>query len=89
MTVSTDLLKGVVTGLVLSLGKLLYALSHLDVRNEEYVAENRIDPHFDGSATLVRLPILARALEDLKPGWNEHVHLWRILPTSITPASTC
>jgi MFS superfamily sulfate permease-like transporter len=75
MIVSTDLLKGVVTGLVLSLGKLLYAFSHLDVRKEENVAENRIDLHFDGSATLVRLPILARALEDLKPGSNVHVHL--------------
>lgn len=31
--------------------------------------------HFDGSATLVRLPILARALETLKPGSNVHVHI--------------
>ncbi len=38
-------------------------------------AENRIDLHFDGSATLVRLPILARALETLEPGSNVHVHL--------------
>ena len=73
--VSTDLLKGVMTGLALSLGKLLYAFSHLDVRKEESIAENRIDLHFDGSATLVRLPILARALEALKPGSNVHVHL--------------
>ena len=63
------------TGLVLSLGKLLYAFSHLDVNKEEDVAKNRIDLHFDGSATLVRLPILARALEDLQPGSNVHVHL--------------
>lgn len=75
MIVSTDLLKGVVTGLVLSLGKLLYAFSHLTVKKEEDVAKNRIDLHFDGSATLVRLPILARALEALKPGSNVHVHL--------------
>lgn len=73
--VSTDLLKGVVTGLVLSLLKLLYAFSHLDVRKEENAAQNRIDLHFDGSATLVRLPILARALETLKPGSNVHVHI--------------
>ena len=75
MIVSTDLLKGVVTGLVLSLMKLLYAFSHLDVKKEENAAQNRIDLHFDGSATLVRLPILARALENLKPGTNVHVHL--------------
>ena len=75
MIVSTDLLKGVVTGLVLSLGKLLHAFSHLSVKQEEDTAKNRIDMHFDGSATLVRLPILARALENLKPGTNVHVHL--------------
>ncbi|MBK9078928.1 MAG: SulP family inorganic anion transporter [Hyphomicrobium sp.] len=73
--VSTDLLKGVVTGLVLSLGKLLYAFSHLEVRKDEDVSQNRIDLHFDGSATLVRLPILARALEALTPGSDVHVHL--------------
>ena len=75
MIVSTDLLKGVLTELVLSLGKIFYAFSHLNVRKEENAAENRIDLHFDGSATLVRLPILARALEDLTPGANVHVHL--------------
>ncbi|MBR2536625.1 MAG: SulP family inorganic anion transporter [Hyphomicrobium sp.] len=75
MIVSTDLLKGVVTGLVLSLLKLLYAFSRLDVRKEETPAQNRIDLHFDGSATLVRLPILARALETLKPGSNVYVHI--------------
>lgn len=75
MIVSTDLLKGVLTGLVLSLGKLLYAFSKLDVRTVENAAENRVDLHFDGSATLVRLPILARSLEALKPGANVHVHV--------------
>lgn len=73
--VSTDLLKGVVLGLVLSLGKLLYAFSHLELRIDEDVTDNRIDVHFDGSATLVRLPLLARALENLRPGSNVHVHL--------------
>lgn len=75
MIVSTDLLKGVVTGLVLSLLKLLYAFSHLDVRKDEDASQNRVDLHFDGSATLVRLPILARALEALKPGSNVHIHV--------------
>jgi MFS superfamily sulfate permease-like transporter len=75
MIVGTDLLKGVVTGLVLSLGKLLYAFSHLDVKKEEDTAKNRVDLRFDGSATLVRLPILARALEDLTPGADVHIHL--------------
>ena len=69
------LLTGVVTGLVLSIAKLPFAFSHLTVRQEENAAENRIDLHFDGSVTLVRMPILARALEALKPGSNVRVHL--------------
>jgi MFS superfamily sulfate permease-like transporter len=73
--VSTDLLKGVVTGLVLSLLKLLYAFSHLKVNIEDDLKKDRVDVHLDGSATLVRLPILARALEGLRPGSNVHVHL--------------
>lgn len=72
--VATDLLKGVLTGLFLSLGKLLYAFSKLDVRTVED-GPDRVDLHFDGSATLVRLPILARALEALKPGANVVVHI--------------
>ena len=75
MIVSTDILKGVVTGLVLSLLKLLHAFSHLNVRNVEKPGENRVDVHFDGSATLVRLPILARALESVRPGTDVHVHI--------------
>lgn len=73
--VATDLLKGVLTGLALSLARLFFALSSLTVRTEETPAENRIDLHFNGSATLVRLPLIARALEELKPGTNVHVHL--------------
>ena len=75
MIVSTDLLKGVLTGLALSVAKLLHAFSQLDVRTVEDPSANRIDLHFDGSATLVRLPILARALEALKPGSNVYVHV--------------
>ena len=75
MIVTTDLLKGVLTGLALSIAKLLQAFSQLNVRKDENAKENRIDLHFSGSATLVRLPILARALEDLTPGSNVHIHL--------------
>lgn len=72
--VFTDLLKGVVLGLILSLGKLLHAFSQLDVSKQENGDANRIDVNLDGAATLVRLPILARALEDLKPGSEVHIH---------------
>ena len=57
--VSTNLLEGVLVGLGLSLLKLLYAFSHLDVRKEETAGSNRVDIHLDGTATLIKLPKLA------------------------------
>jgi MFS superfamily sulfate permease-like transporter len=73
--VLTDLLKGVVLGLVLSVIKLVYAFSHLDIRKEENAAEKRVDLYLAGSATLVRLPLLATALEELAPNTHVHVHI--------------
>ncbi len=75
MIVLTNLLEGVLVGLALSLLKLLYAFSHLEIRKEETRAENRVDLYLQGSATLVRLPKLAAELESLKPGANVHVHV--------------
>ncbi|WP_439544521.1 SulP family inorganic anion transporter [Hyphomicrobium sp.] len=73
--VATNLLAGVVTGLVLSLLKLLYAFSHLEVRTVEDPANNRVDVHLKGAATLIRLPLLASELEQLKPNSNVHIHI--------------
>ena len=73
--VSTDLLKGVLTGLGLSLLKLLYAFSHLDIRKEETPGSKRIDLHLDGTATLIKLPKLAQTLEALPVGSEVHVHI--------------
>jgi MFS superfamily sulfate permease-like transporter len=71
--VATNLLLGVVVGLALSLLKLLYAFSHLEVHKEE--SGNRVDLRLKGAATLIRLPMLARELEQLKPNTNVHVHI--------------
>jgi MFS superfamily sulfate permease-like transporter len=65
MIVLTNLLEGVLVGLGLSLIKLLYAFSHLDVRKEERPEENRVD--LSSGSTLSRLPNLAATLEALKP----------------------
>lgn len=73
--VATDLLKGVLLGLALSLGKLIYVFSHLSIRTQKDVDGKRIDMHLDGSATLVRLPSLATALEELPAGAQVHVHI--------------
>lgn len=73
--VMTDLLKGVVLGLVLSLLKLLYAFSHLEIVKDDKPDENRVDLHLKGSATLIRLPLLASTLEALKPDTKVRVFI--------------
>lgn len=72
--VSTDLLKGVLFGLLLSLLKLLYVFSHLEIRWDENFPNNRLNLHLKGAATLIRLPMLAAALEQVRPGAEVHVH---------------
>lgn len=73
--VATNLLEGVLVGLALSLVKLLYAFSHLEVRKEREGADKRVDVHLKGAATLIRLPKLAAELEQLEPGLDVHVHI--------------
>jgi MFS superfamily sulfate permease-like transporter len=72
--VSTDLLKGVLFGLALSIFKLLYIFSHLEIRWEDDKVNNRLNLHLKGSATLIRLPLLAAELEGVRPGAELHVH---------------
>ena len=73
--VSTDLLKGVVLGLLLSLFKLLYVFSQLDIEHRDDAATNSVHMRLTGSATLIRLPMLAAALEQVRAGTDVHVHL--------------
>ncbi|MEK6233533.1 MAG: SulP family inorganic anion transporter [Planctomycetales bacterium] len=73
--VCTDLLMGVATGIVLSACKLLYMFSHLEIRSEENLSEKQTTLHLNGTATFIRLPKLAAALERV-PSDNElHVNL--------------
>ncbi len=73
--VLADLLTGVALGLALSLVKLLYAFSHLEIRKEANAESGGVDLHLKGAATLIRLPALAGALEDLKPGAHVRVFI--------------
>jgi MFS superfamily sulfate permease-like transporter len=75
MIVATDLLKGVLTGAALSLARVFYALSRLDIRKVETSGSKRIDLHLEGTATVVGLPKLARELETLPPGAEVHAHI--------------
>ena len=73
--VMTNLLDGVVLGLLMSMAKLLYAFSHLDIRKEESAGGDQIDVYLKGSATLIKLPALASELETLKPNARVRVHI--------------
>jgi MFS superfamily sulfate permease-like transporter len=73
--VLTDLLKGVVLGLLLSLAKLLYAFSHLDIGKEESADGKEVTLKLKGSATLIKLPALAAELETLRPDANVKVNI--------------
>lgn len=64
MIVLTNLLEGVLVGMLLSLIKLLDAVSVLEVRRSDDEG-GRITLRLEGAATLLRLPQLARALEKL------------------------
>jgi MFS superfamily sulfate permease-like transporter len=74
MVVASNLLEGVLIGLGLSLLKLLYAFSHLEIKWDEDIVRNRVELHLKGAATLIRLPQLASALEEIRPGADVHIH---------------
>lgn len=74
MIVSTNLLEGVLIGLGLSILKLLQAFSHLEIKWDEDIVRNRVHIHLHGAATLIRLPMLAAALEGVRPAAEVHIH---------------
>jgi len=73
--VSTDLLKGVLFGLLLSMIKLLYVFSHLEIHRVNDTKSGHVNLRLKGSATLIRLPMLAAELEQIHSGAEVHVHL--------------
>lgn len=73
MIVATDLLTGIISGLVLSMIKVLYALTHMKVRVE--ASPRRVDLHLTGAATFIRLPVLLNTLENLPQDSEVHVHI--------------
>lgn len=78
MIVSSNLLEGVLIGLGLSILKLLQAFSRLDIRWDEDLVGNRLHLYLKGAATLIRLPKLAAALEEIRPGAEVHIHFDRL-----------
>jgi MFS superfamily sulfate permease-like transporter len=74
MIVATDLLTGVITGIVLAALKLLYTFSHLETQLVSHPTEPQITTlKLNGAATFIRLPVLASSLEEVPPAAELHV----------------
>lgn len=71
--VATNLLEGLLIGVALSVVKLAWSFSHLEV--EQRAAEDRLDLVLRGSGTFVGLPVLARALSEVPERSEVHIHL--------------
>ena len=73
--VATDLLKGVLIGLGLAVAKMLYVMSQLEIRMEDDPTNKITKLHLKGSATFLRLPDIAEALESVPADRTLHVRL--------------
>lgn len=71
--VATNLLEGVILGVVLSVVKLLWRFSHLALRLEVGEDGRRTVLHIEGAATFLRLPQLAAKLEEVPAATELHV----------------
>jgi MFS superfamily sulfate permease-like transporter len=76
--VATDLLTGVIAGIVLALIRVVMSLAHLEIRVDSTPA-GAINVNLAGAATFVSLPKLAAALSSLEPGKVVTVHLDQLL----------
>ena len=76
--VTTDLLTGVVAGLAVAAVVLLHRLTHLGIEVEHDADSPRSVLHLHGSATFLRLPKLADALERIPLDREVHLRLDRL-----------
>lgn len=73
--VATDLLKGVLIGLAIAVGKMLLRMSQLEITVEDDEKAKKTVLHLKGSATFLRLPDIAEALESVPADRELHVRL--------------
>lgn len=76
--VGFDLLTGILLGVGVSLARLVYTFSHLDIRVEKDEASRVAHVFLEGAATFIRLPRLAGAFEKIPAGYDAHIHLSRL-----------
>ncbi|MCS6975862.1 MAG: SulP family inorganic anion transporter [Gemmatales bacterium] len=72
--VATDLLTGVVIGIILAVIKLAWTFSTLEIAVTRDSVSQRTIMHLRGAATFMQLPKLAAALEQVPPNSHLHVH---------------
>jgi MFS superfamily sulfate permease-like transporter len=75
--VATDLLTGVLAGIALSIAKLIYKVTHLNVRMVP-LRDGYAELHLEGAATFIKLPKIAAALDKVPAGTELHVHAERL-----------
>ncbi|MBW4632916.1 MAG: SulP family inorganic anion transporter [Iphinoe sp. HA4291-MV1] len=73
--VTTELLTGVLIGIVLTAVLLIYKMSNLNIQIIRDEENQRMDIYLEGAATFVKLPKLANILEQTAPGTELHIHL--------------
>jgi MFS superfamily sulfate permease-like transporter len=73
--VTTDLLKGILLGLALSICKVVYARTHFGMRIVPHSNGIRTDVYLEGAATFLRLPAFSERLETIPFEGETHVHL--------------
>lgn len=73
--VATDLLKGVLFGLVLGIVKLLWKVTHLTVTVTDDPRAQRSELRLVGAATFLGLPALTKALAGIAGDREIHVHV--------------
>jgi MFS superfamily sulfate permease-like transporter len=73
--VATDMLKGILLGLALSILTVLYARTQFSIRLQPHEDGHRLDVYFHGAATFLRLPKFVDALETIAPDRETHIHL--------------
>jgi MFS superfamily sulfate permease-like transporter len=72
--VCVDLLTGVLVGVALTVAKILWKATRLDIK-VVHDPRRRTDIYLEGIATFLRMPQLAAVLESIPPGHTAHVHV--------------
>jgi len=73
--VATDMLKGILLGLTLSILKVVYARTHFNMRVQPHSNGRRTDVYLEGAATFLRLPRFVDALESIPAEQDIYVRL--------------